>query len=201
MACSRWVQRGSDPPLHYGHRCSPSHGGACTGSPVHHVDEIQSSRSNAQALLIPRPDPCHGSKYSVPTEQGMEERCCDVQQDGGEKHVGEQAGLWAPPDKRRCGPQVYGSNGLKDDVSSGSASALTSFAVDGMRIQTPPGRGQWTRYVQAIDPYQSRTAHLGKQSRAKLGLVVHRSIFASRVPVPTFCRSTQPPRWCFNRPP
>jgi hypothetical protein len=41
------------------------------------------------ALLVPGPDPRHGSKYSVPTNQGMEERCCDVQQDGGEKHVGE----------------------------------------------------------------------------------------------------------------
>jgi hypothetical protein len=44
---------------------------------------------DARALLVPRPDPRHGSKYSVPTDQGMEERCCDVQQDGGEKHVGE----------------------------------------------------------------------------------------------------------------
>jgi hypothetical protein len=39
--------------------------------------------------LVPRPDARHGSKYSVPTDQGMEERCCDVHQDGGEKHVGE----------------------------------------------------------------------------------------------------------------
>ena len=32
------------------------------GSPIHRV---------AQALLVPRPDPRHGSKYSVPTNQGM----------------------------------------------------------------------------------------------------------------------------------
>ena len=56
--------------------------------PVHHAAEIRCLRFDAEALLVPRPDACHGSKYSVPTEQGMEERCCDVQQDGGEKHVG-----------------------------------------------------------------------------------------------------------------
>lgn len=44
----------------------------------------------AQALLVPRSDPRHGSKYCIPTDQGLEERACDVQQDGGEKPLREQ---------------------------------------------------------------------------------------------------------------